>query len=103
MLRVEPSKPELFGPAVMKWDEPSFQAYLQTQCNLILTDRVLDNAVADPRVVNCPMIRSSSDPKGDLREKLVVENTRGTYLIEISLESTDPKEAADIVTAVVDA
>src|SRR5262245_60099551 len=102
-LRVEPGKPELFGTGAMGSDERGFQPYLQTQRSLILTDRVLDAAVADPRVVNCPMIRSSTDPKGDLREKLVVENTRGTYLIEISLESTDPKEAADIVTAVVDA
>src|SRR5262249_8871524 len=103
LLRVEPGKPELFGPAVLGSDEPGFQDYLQTQQNLILTDRVLDAAVADPRVVNYPMIRDSADPKGDLRDKLVVENTRGTYLIKVSLESTNPKEAADIVMAVVDA
>ena len=45
-LRIEPSKPELFGPSVRGMDSTGFQPYLETQRNLILTDRVLDAALA---------------------------------------------------------
>jgi capsular exopolysaccharide synthesis family protein len=69
---------------------------------LIKSDRVLDAAIAKEEISGLGMIRSSKDPKADLREEMRVEIVRNTYLIMISLASRDPVEAANIVNAVVD-
>ena len=50
------------------------------------------------------MIRSSKDPIADLSEELRVEIVgENTYLIQVALASRDPKQAAEIVNAVVNA
>ena len=49
------------------------------------------------------MIKDSTDPKADLRKKLDLQIIPNTHWIRVALESTDPKEAAQIVNAVVDA
>ena len=104
-LRIEPSKPELFGPSVRGTDSTGFQPYLETQRNLILTDRVLDAALADKAVANIPILKEtdSTDPKVDLRKKLLVTIIPGTYLIRVSYNSNDRNEAFAVVQAVVDA
>ena len=50
---------------------PSFQPFLETQRNLILTDSVLDAALADRAVQSFPMLRETdtADPKVELRKK----------------------------------
>ena len=88
-LRIEPSKPELFGPSVRGMDTTGFQPYLETQRNLILTDRVLDAALADKAVAGYPdssRQTDSTDPKVDLRKKLLVTIFPGTYLIRVSYQ-----------------
>jgi polysaccharide biosynthesis transport protein len=104
-LRIEPSKPELFGPGVRGMDATGFQPYLETQRNLILTDRVLDEALADPSVQNYPILKESDsiDPKAELRKKLDVRIISNTYLIRVSFNSNERNEAATVVKAVVDA
>ena len=89
-LRIEPTKPELFGPSVRGSDSTGFQPYLETQRNLILTDRVLDEALADKAVTGFPILKEtdSTDPKVDLRKKLLVTIIPGTYLIRVSYNST---------------
>src|SRR3954447_20598816 len=58
-LRIEPSKPELFGPSVRGMDTSGFQPYLETQRNLILTDRVLDEALADGSLQNFSLFKET--------------------------------------------
>ena len=71
---------------------------------MITSDTVLDAALAKPAISNLPMVRSSKDPKADLREAMNVEIVgENTYLIQVALASKDPDEAAAIVNAVVDA
>ena len=86
-------------------DSTGFQPYLETQRNLILTDRVLDAALADKTVARFPILKQteSTDPKVDLRKKLLVSILPGTYLIRVSYNSNDQNEAYAVVKAVVDA
>src|SRR4051812_2002831 len=104
-LRVEPSKPELFGPSVRGMDSSGFQPYLETQRNLILTDRVLNEALADQALAKFPILKdtASTDPRVDVRKKLLVNIIPGTYLIRVSYNSNNPNEAYEVVRAVVDA
>ena len=83
---------------------PEVKPYLLTQVQLIKSDSVLDAALANPAISNLPMVAPSKDPKADLRKELRVAIVGDdTYLIEVSLASRDPDEAAAIVNAVVDA
>lgn len=102
-LRIEPTKPELFGPSVRGGDSTGFQPYLETQRNVILTDRVLGAALGDKALANFPVLKSTdtTDPRVDLRKKLLVSIIPGTYLIRISYSSNNPKEAYEVVKAVV--
>jgi len=99
LLRVEAAAPELFGP--LRGGEGRSVPYLQTQANLITSTRVLEPVVADPLVINLPLIRQSEDPKTDLRRRLSVGIIDDANLIRVALESTDPAQAATIVNAVV--
>src|SRR5205085_1212785 len=84
VLQVDPTQPDIFrgGPLHGTNDLHSAMPYLQTQVNLISSDRVLDPAVANRTVVNLPMIKRSPDPKSELREKMTVEIVgKDTYLI----------------------
>jgi len=106
-LRIEPS-PELFG-ASAKGIAPDFGQYLETQRALILSNRVLDPAVA--KVVSnpgydrskFPIIRDSSDPKADIRRRLGVGIVPNTYLIRVAFSSPSAVEAAEVVNQVVSA
>jgi succinoglycan biosynthesis transport protein ExoP len=104
LLEIEPTKPELFGPANSA-DNRIVDAYLETQVQLITSNGVLEEALSrDPRIAQLPMIKKSKDPKADLREEMVVEIVgKRTYLIRVALASADPEEAAAIVNAVVTA
>ena len=85
------------------------QPYLETQVQLISSDRVLDAALSrpasttTPMIAKLPMIARSKDPKAHLRKEMVVEIVKNTFLIRVALASRDPEEAASIVNAVVDA
>ena len=102
LLRVEPSNFSLL-PSDNERNTTARIPYLQTQVQLIKSDRVLDMAVANPMVSNLPSIKQSDDPIDYLRKDLTVENVQDAYLIRVGLESKIPSEAATIVNAVVDA
>ena len=84
------------------------QPYLETQVQLISSDKVLDAAIArpasttTPMIAKLPMIVKSKDPKADLRKEMLVEIVKNTFLIRVALASRDPEEAALIVNAVVE-
>jgi polysaccharide biosynthesis transport protein len=103
VLHFEPTRLIISDPTREHTDLHSIERYLQTQVNLIISDRVLNVAVSHPEVAGLPMIKRSKDPKADLRKRLVVEIVPDTDLIRVALESTDPEEAAKIVRQVVNA
>ena len=104
LLLIESNQPELFGPTLLARDGGgATPSYLQSQLTSITTDRVLDQAISGTVISNLPMIKDSTDPKTDLRKKLDLQIIPNTHWIRVALESTDPKEAAQIVNAVVDA
>ncbi len=101
LLQVEPTQPQLFGPLHPGIDLA--QPYVQTQVQLMTSDKVLDAAISrDPRLARLPMIQHSKDAKADLRKAIKVEIVdNNTYLIRVSLLSPSPEEPAEIVNAVV--
>jgi capsular polysaccharide biosynthesis protein len=110
LLQVQPVQHNLFEPGLRgSTDSRSAQPYMETQVQLIVSDRVLDAAISQPatmttpRMVRLPMIASSKDPKALLRKELAVEIVKDTFLIRVALSSRDPEEAAAIVNAVVSA
>ena len=105
LLRAEPTTIDIYGSTSRGTPNLSeVKPYLLTQVHLITSDSVLDAALANPAISNLPMIRSSKDPKAELREEMRVEIVgENTYLIQVALAAKDPIEAAAIVNAVVDA
>ena len=104
LLRIESNQPELFGPSLSTRDAGGgTPSYLQTQLTSITTDPVLDHALASLTASKPLMIKDSTDPKADLRKKLDVQIIPNTHWLRVALESTDPKEAEEIVNAVVEA
>jgi polysaccharide biosynthesis transport protein len=105
LLQAEPSPMEIFGPGIRALPNMmEVKPYLLTQIQLIKSDSVLDAALADKTISNLPTIRSSKDPKADLRKDMRVAVVgENTYLIEVALGLADPDEAAKIVNAVVSA
>ena len=77
-------------------------AFMDTQVELITSPDVLQRVTQDPKIAGLPMLRTL-DPETTLREKLQVAIPPKTELILISLSSTVPGEAAQIVNAVAQA
>jgi polysaccharide biosynthesis transport protein len=103
LLQADPMHVDIFNPGVLQSSRGDGKPYLLTQVQLITSDSVLNAALAKPGISNLPMIRSSKDPKADLRELLnVVIVGDQTYLIRVGLPSQNPDEAAKIVNAVVE-
>jgi polysaccharide biosynthesis transport protein len=103
-LRIEPTKPELFGPTIRSPGVGGVEAYLETQRQLILTDRVIDEALADAALRTYPILNgaNATDPIIELRKKLDVKIIPNTYLIRVSYSSNEPGSPGAIVKAVVD-
>ncbi|WP_210420661.1 exopolysaccharide transport family protein [Aquisphaera giovannonii] len=75
--------------------------YLKTQLVSVTSDPVLAGAfVVEPRIAKFSMFKNSNDPAAELRKRLEVQILPDTNFIKISLESTNPQEAADTVNAV---
>ena len=101
-LQIEPTKRDLFGPTLPgNSDYRSVAPYLNTQAQLITSDRVLNQALADHSVSELPWLAASADPTVSLREEMVVEVVADAFLIRVALELPDGNQAAAIVNAVV--
>jgi polysaccharide biosynthesis transport protein len=102
-IRIEPAQQEIYNPVKANALETrNISAYLQTQVNVIVSDKVLEEAIANPLVVNLPTIRQSDDPRAFLRKKLAVDIVDNAYMIRVALELTDAQQAATIVNTVVE-
>ena len=103
-VRIEPTKPELFSPVQNSFVESrAVRPFLETQVQVIVSNHVLEQAVANPQVVNLPFVKQSDDPKADLRKRMSVEILDNAYIIRVALELSDAKQAATIVNSVVEA
>ena len=104
MIKIVPNQPELFDHPLVGRDgmQPS---YLQTEIESIKSNPVLELALSNPEynIANYPMIKESLEPKTELKKKLELEILPNTQWIRVAVDSKDPKEAADIVNAVVTA
>jgi hypothetical protein len=103
ILRIEPKEAKLLETMDENVDMREVIHFLQTQTSLLTTDNVLNAAIANPNVVNLPVIVKSEDATTDLRNHLSVEIVNDAYLIRVALELTDGNQAATIVNAVVEA
>jgi polysaccharide biosynthesis transport protein len=79
------------------------ESYIQSQVELITSPEVLTAAGTNSKVAALSRIKAVGDVAQELREAVSVAVIPNTYLIEVSMTSRDPVEAATIVDAVVDA
>ncbi len=101
MIRVESRQIDLFDSSILGDSQEAKPSYLQTEIEMLRSNLVLSLALSKSGVTSLPMIKDSLDPKADLRTKLDIQVIPNTHWIRVSLESKDPREAADIVNEVV--
>ncbi len=102
-VRVESNQPDLFGASMNPYGNNPQPTYLRSEIESMRSNPVLDRALNEPSIADYPMIKSSKDPKNDLRRKLDLQVVPDTHLIQVAIESTAPDEARDIVNAVINA
>lgn len=98
-LYVVPDLPESVGQ--LGWRERS-KNYLNTQCELLKSTAILGPLTENPDLAAMKTLAGAASIPLALKEALAVEVGNKDDLIEISLDSTDPAEAARIVDAIVD-
>jgi capsular polysaccharide biosynthesis protein len=103
LLEIEPVQDDIFGPVQRHNDETRSLTYLQTQVQLITSNKILEPALTSALVINLPTIKRFDDPRYDLRKKLTAEIIGDTNLIRIALELPDRGEAVQIVNAIAQA
>ena len=97
LLKVDPTVIDLYGTS-RGGEEP----YMLTHVALITSVNVLSAAVHDDSIKNLPRIINAGDAIQELAKVISVTIRPGTYLIEVSMMSQSPEEAALIVNAVVE-
>src|SRR5271157_1994562 len=102
-VRVESNQPDLFGASMNPYGNNPQPTYLRSEIESMRSNPVLDRALNEPSIADYPMIKSSKDPKNDLRRKLDLQVVPDTHWIQVAIESTAPDEARDIVNAVINA
>ncbi|MDR3622710.1 MAG: hypothetical protein P4L85_25380, partial [Paludisphaera borealis] len=100
-IRAEPTQLNLYGLQTSNAQAQPIERFIGTQIAFITTNTVLKPAIGDSTVAELPFIKNSTDKLTDLRQKLKVKNKDGTVHIQVSFDSTDAREAAAIVNAVV--
>ena len=76
---------------------------IQTQVQLIKSTPVMEAVLQQGFLMQNPQFRDSKDPVKTLADSIQVAPARSGYVLDVSTERSDPKEAAQIVNAVVDA
>lgn len=99
LLRVDPASQNIFGATMMA--DSASRAFMNTQVKLILSTNVLLAASHDPAVAKLPIVQQAEDPVAALRAAIVVIALPDSHLIQVSMSSKTPGEAATAVNAVV--
>ena len=96
---------EQVGPQILENTMQLGQSdsYLYTQAELIQSTSVLAAAVESPSIGGLKVFREADNPTVFLKKRLEVAVGKKDDIIGVSLELPDPKEAAQVVNAVVDA
>jgi beta-lactamase regulating signal transducer with metallopeptidase domain len=106
LLQVSMQDTPLEGGGAVEISRERFEIYKATQQRLLTSRFVLVAALRRPGVAKLASIRSaqaSGDPVKWLAERLQVDFPGKAEIMEVNLGSDDPKEAAILVRAVVDA
>jgi polysaccharide biosynthesis transport protein len=97
-------------PVVFAADQPmpetEYEIFKNTQKQYVLSRFVLFAALRNPAenpIAHLPIIKNQSDPVDWLMRNLRVSFPDNSEFMKIELTTYDPKDAADIVTAVMDA
>ena len=77
--------------------------YLATQCQLIQSTAILSLAAERPEMADVHMLRGAENPIGVLKRGVAATISKTGDLINISMESTDPRDASIVVNQVVQA
>ena len=98
LLRVEPASLDLFD---LGMNSEKFAPFLETQVQLISSASVLTAALTDDKVVRTTLVKESTDPENEIRERLQVSILEGTYLIRVGLTTLEPGDGPVIVNAII--
>jgi succinoglycan biosynthesis transport protein ExoP len=77
--------------------------YLNTQAEIIRSTSVLAAVLERPEISQLDTLRKSKNPLGLLREQVTVEVGQNDDIINVSAELEDPDDAAQVVSAIVNA
>jgi capsular exopolysaccharide synthesis family protein len=80
-----------------------YTGYLFTQCEVIHSTAILSRAVQQPEVAAARCLRGIDNPVAFLKSAVVAVPQKQGDLITVSMESTEPRDAATIVNGVVQA
>ena len=79
------------------------QSYLFTQCQLLTSTSILSDALKNPDVAQAKTLQNASNPVGLLKSSITAAPDKFADLINVSMESTSPTDAAVLVNAIVEA
>lgn len=102
-LRVSTQQPTLLRASAEHSSDKAFEIYKQTQRQLVTSRFVLMAALRKPDVAKLPSAQEQGDPVEWLQGIIHVKFPGDTELMEVSASRKDPREAAVLVRAVVDA
>jgi polysaccharide biosynthesis transport protein len=105
-IRLHFQKESMLSSNEQRTDENQYELFKKTQMQYINNPFVLKAALHKPDenpISSLPILRKQDDPVAWLKSHLSVFSPDHSEIIEVSLSADDPKEAAEIVTAVVDA
>ena len=100
LLQVDPSLTDLYN--IHGAADSLVEPFLQTQVQLITSPNVLTSAGNNPKAAVLERIQKAGDVVLELRKAVNVSVIPGTFLIEVSMNSTINTEAAILVNVVVD-
>lgn len=78
---------------------PLFDSYLASQAILMSSGKVLNDALADPKLKGLPLLKEL-DPAATLRENITVAAVPRTQVIRLDVKDDDPKAAILLADAI---
>ncbi len=100
LIRIVPTIPPILRATPETGLMPMYQNFVQTQARLILSRRVLANALEDDTLSSLPWAQRPGVVRV-LEKQVQVEAKRGTELIEVRFDADSPDVAQAVVNAVI--
>lgn len=102
-VQVAPTLPAILYPDEKSQPMPFFDTFLNTQAELILSQQVLNAALADSRVQTLAFLKDEKDPQGYLRTHTKVTQIARSYLLKIEVTHPSSEGAILLTKSVLDA